>query len=240
MIINLTKSIPNMEICRISLLGTNLEEVGYVEWCFSQAALIGFGTELLKIYEDINENTKLSLCTYPLKDCSPNQTIGFYLTPNSPMLVFNVNTLSTSIGQEDTIGNAKEISIRNRNTNQNYNIFMNDMDVELEQKGIICLDTYELGRRNIVSINVFNDKGENITNYCNTVVLEINREGLKELATMLFVWANNYQYDTEYFIAQDGQKSSNYNLGVILTKDSVQTKFKSQELGSAYDYDKTI
>ena len=94
MIINLNKSVPLKELCKISAIGYTTDEAKCIEFTFSHEAIIGFATELLWMYEDINDSKKMTISTYPLQvDPSPCQAIGFYLTPNSPLLVLKVNSL---------------------------------------------------------------------------------------------------------------------------------------------------
>ena len=89
-------------------------------------------------------------------------------------------------------------------------------------------------------INIFNEEGNDITKLYNTVVFEINRKGIKEFATMLFVWANNCKVGDEYLMAKINSSQIGYNLGVLLTQDSITTSFACDNLGTAYDYDSRI
>lgn len=74
--------------------------------------------------------------------------------------------------------------------------------------------------KNIVDVKVFDAEGKNITNGYHTVTLEMNRGGIKDFATMLLVWADNYKEGREYELAHIGKSEQGYNLGVILTRDS--------------------
>lgn len=79
-----------------------------------------------------------------------------------------------------------------------------------------------------------------MTSNYNTVVFEINYDGIKEFATMLFVLANNYEEGQEYPLAHISQAQAGYNLGIILVEDSMQAILKCVNLGIAYDYDMRI
>lgn len=237
MIINLTKSVSLRELCKISVIG-NTKEVAYrIEFTFSHEAMIGFATELLWIYEDINDSRTLTISTHQLQvDPSPSQALGFYLTPESPMLVFKINSLKEKEEKEFKCKNWKEISIKRKNVNQYYNVKSpSDEDDEF-----IFLESYELSKKNLININIFNEEGENISKLYNTVILEINRKGIKELATMLFVWSNNCKEGDNYLLPQINNSKIGYNLGILLTQDSLSTNFKCNDLGSAYDYDSRI
>jgi len=106
-----------------------------------------------------------------------------------------------------------------------------------EDEGLILLESYELSKRNILNIKVLNERNEDVTEDCSTIVFEINRSGLKEFATMLLVWADNYSEQEEYILPQLQTIKQGYNLGVMLTQDSISTKFRCQDLGTVSDYD---
>ena len=238
MLINLTKSVLLKEICKISVVGNDAENAEFVEFELSQEAIIGFATELIWLYENIQENEKLIICTHQLKvDPAPSQALGFYLTPNSPMLVVKVNSLNRETKEYKDY---KEINIRARNVNQYYNVKEPDEEVALEYDGFICLEPYELSKKNIINIHILDKDKRNVTSNYNTVVFEINYDGIKEFATMLFILANNYKEGQEYPLAHISQAQAGYNLGIILVEDSMQAILKCVNLGIAYDYDMRI
>lgn len=148
MVINLTKSVPLKELCRISAYGYTTKIAHDMEFTFSHEAMVGFATELLWMYEDINENRKLSLCTHPLQSV-PNQVIGFYLTPDSPVLLFKVNSLN-GVEKGGEYESWKEIYIKTKNINQYYEVRepLNEAD------GCISVELYEFRRKNIVNIAI--------------------------------------------------------------------------------------
>lgn len=241
MLINLTKSVPLKELCKISAIGKAAEKEEWIEFSFSKEALLGFATELIWLYEDIHENTTHTICTHQLQvNPAPNQVLGFYLTPNSPMFVLKTNSLLQNEAVLYEYQGWKEISIKGKNENQYYYIKEPTKENEFELQGKICLEPYELAKRNILNIKIMNSAGDDITREYHTVVLEINRKGLLELATMLLVLANNYQEGAEYLLAHREQVEYQYNLGVMLTSDSIQTKLKCANLGNVYDYDERI
>lgn len=100
----------------------------------------------------------------------------------------------------------------------------------------VRIEPYELSGRNIINIVVL-DKGKNdITNQCSTVIIELNRDGLKSLTTMLLVWLHSGK-ENEYLLTGIGQIELGYNLGVVLTGDSIATRFRCCDLGQIYQYD---
>ena len=55
MLINLTKSVLLKEICKISVVGNDVENAEFVEFELSQEAIIGFATELIWLYDYIHD-----------------------------------------------------------------------------------------------------------------------------------------------------------------------------------------
>ena len=164
---------------------------------------------------------------------SRDAVIGFYLTPNSPVLMLKINYLETN--EENESDGIKEIYLRHKGTNQYYNVSEPIEEIEAENRGYICLESYELSRSNIGDIKLFDRNGKDITNTIRSVIIEMNREGIKNFATMLLVWSNNFNKNDEYMIARNG-KNVGYNLGVTLTKDSIPVKLQAGDLGTIYDY----
>lgn len=233
--INLNQSVQLQEFCKISAIGNVLEKASLIEFTFSSEAMIGFATELLWLYQDINDENKKIISTHQLRvDPSPNQAIGFYLTPNSPVFVLKTNTLIEKDYYDSR--QCKEIRISDKNPNQYYHV----TDPDIETGEMISLEQYELSGRNIVDIKVLNNNGQDITKGINTIVFEINRQGIKTLATMLLVWANNCRNGDEYLLHHSGKSEEGYNLGIILTEDSISTKFKCNYLRTAYEYDNKL
>lgn len=230
--INLTQSIHLEDLCKISVVGCPEEIIGEIILSLSPEAILGFATEMIWLYEDVG-NRKMRINTNPLGiDPAPNQAMGFYLSSNNPSLMMKVNTLIEDKISSSQVVNSCEISIRNRNTNQYYEV-KEPVD---EMIGWSCIEPYELSGRNIINIVVL-DKGKNdITNQCSTVTIELNRDGLKSLSTMLLVWLHSCK-ENEYLLPRIGQLELGYNLGVILTGDSIATRFRCCDLGQIYQYD---
>lgn len=236
MLINLTKSVPLKELCKITVLGNMINSAQLIEFTLSREAILGFVTELLWMYEDINDNRKLIVSTNQLQvDPSPSQAVGFYLTPNSPVFALKVNSLVDK-EEEFEYKNWKEISIRTKNVNQYYNI-KTSFDEEGE---LITLESYELSKRNLMNITVYNAEGNDITKNYNTVIFEINRKGIKEFATMLLVWANNCREGDEYTLPHIEKSDVGHNLGIVLAHGSVEARIKCHDLGTVYDYDSRL
>lgn len=238
MIINLSQSVLLKDPCRILAVNFNSEKIERIDFSFSREALLGFATELLLLYSDINEQNKMILTTNPLKiDPAPNQILGFYLTPTSPTFVIKINYLDETSITDAKVKKAKEIIIRKKEANLYYNI---NTSSEEDENDCICLESYELFRRNIVDIAVVNKNGENISNKLSAITLELNRQGIKSFANMLLVLANNCDTETEYLLFQDNSVEYGYNMGIVLTQDSIPSKLIIRDLGTVDDYDERL
>ena len=232
MIVDLTRNIIPKEYMRLTVVNNSTDEVGDLTLIFSREAILGFATELLLLYDDIDDSRELNISTHPLKtDPCPNQAIGFYLTPESPSFMLKINSLQCGNKEIGNVENKRNIFIYNPNLKEKFYI---DTDMDYEE---MVIESYELSRRNILDISIKNTDGIDITDKCSAVVLEINRQGIKDFATSLLIWSNNIGNHTEYLLAKD--ESSNEeetNFGAILTSDSVAVKVRSKELGTIYDY----
>ena len=58
MIINLSKSVPLKEMCKITATGFTNKKPNLIEFVLSHEAIIGFATELLWTYNSIDDTKK--------------------------------------------------------------------------------------------------------------------------------------------------------------------------------------
>ena len=238
MIVNISKNVSPKEMCRIIAIGNNPKIADHIDLTFSREALIGFATELLWLYDDLEEKNKQIITTYPLKvDPAPNQAIGFYLTPSSPTLAIRINYFDMKIENLYENNICKEIKIKEKNNNQYYRVNIPSEEGESDCENTICLETYELSRRNILDVRLVGIDGNEVTKHFSSVIVELNRKGIKALATMLLVWINNYNDSEDYMVFQEGVVNAGYNFGVILSCDSIPTRLKIGDFGTVYDHD---
>lgn len=229
MIIDLNNETNINEISELQLSGHNIGKNCKIEFTFSKEALIGFATNLIWTYEEINNKKMIHFHIDPLEgESSGNQALGFFLTPQSPYLVVQVNGIHHIFSEIDKYKQCKSISIR-QGVCKKYEIKDPACDESIEQ--------YELGLRNVASIKVLNQDYKDITSKCVQIVLKINYDTLKQFATMLLVLANNYSYKCEYLLANLKQERLQFNMGIIFTKESPEMVIKCHDLGCVYDYD---
>lgn len=224
MILELNKYVQVKEISELTLSGVNIDRDCKVEFTFSKAALIGFATNLLWLYEDIDRKDQTHFHIDPLGGKIPgNQALGFFLTSKSPSLVVQVGKRQIL----DDIKICKQISIRNK---------VNKM---IEIKEPACeesIEEYELGLQNIVDIRIVNKNGEDVNKKCVQIVLKIGYDTIKNLAMMLMILANDFFADREYLLANLNQSTLQYNMGIIFSKESPEVMIKCKELGSVFDH----
>lgn len=215
MIIDLNGNVDLCEYAKVSVRGINVETIDRVEFSFSKEALIGFAKNLIWMYEDIDRNSKFYVCTDPLGGVpSGNQVIGFYLTMGSPILTFRVNSLDYQHG------------IQSGNVSQSRGKKCIEI---LPPANDDLVEEYELGFRNLAEITIHNKYNMDISKDIYEVFLEINYEGLKNLAILLMKLADNYKEGAEYILEQANE--------IILTPDSLPVKLKMNDLGNVYDYE---
>lgn len=225
MIIDLNNDINSHQYIRVSVQDKDINIIDNIEISFSKEAIIGFAKNLIWMYEDISADRKFYVCTDPLGGVpSGNQVLGFYLTANSPILTFNVNSLEYD--EEYKIDNKLDLKVQP----QKY--------IEILPPVDDCfLEEYEVGFRNIADIALYDKDRVNISNKFYEIFFEINYEGLKNLAVMLMKLADCYQEGKEYIFNRIGREKQSCDLGIGLTHDSLPLKIRYKNLGSVYDYE---
>ncbi len=226
MIINLKQSVEIEELSELKVTGKDASDDWKVEMTFSKEALIGFATNLLWLYEDIDATKRLHFHVDPLgRDVPGNQALGFFLTPESPTLVLQINGMPDSKLEQAAI--CKEIRIREGGYPQ----------IEIKEPAANeSMEEYELGLRNLVDIKITDGSGENICENWWEVVWDLSYETVKKLAHMLLILADNYSSEDAYLLANLRQMELQYNAGMLFTKESPDLVMKFGDLGSAWEF----
>ena len=224
MVINLSEDVDWCEYVEVVAYGKNIGNINLVELSFSREALMGFAKNLIWTYEDIGIDDKFYICTDPLGGVpSGNQAVGFYLTADSPTLIFSINAI-------DHFNRKKYHKL----VDMQQSVRMEKAIEIVSPSDGVLLEEYELGFRNIVKIALYDKDNNDITSNFHEVHFKINYEGLKNLAILLLKLFDNYKEGMDCFIGCDN------NLEVILTDDSLPIKLKCRDLGNAYDYEVTF
>lgn len=214
------------EIAKVNVSEINNVEISYIEMSFNKDALIGFAKNLIWMYEDIEKNRKFYVCTDPLGGVpSGNQVLGFYLTKNSPILVFRINYLN-DYDAIKCLDNEIQPKLR---TEKCIEVLPPLADNDLED--------YEIGFKNIADIKIYSNNNIDISGNINEVLFEINYEGLKKLAIIMFKLAENFDIGKEYDIAILDKNDILIESEIVLTSDSIPLKLKCVDIGSVYDYE---
>lgn len=230
--INISKCIKIREMCKITVNCFSERKPDKVVFQFSKEAIVGFASELIRIYDDIDDRYQLKLETHPLgDDPAPSQTVGFFLTSDSPMFYLKINSLPKEVNSE-RINTLKYNEILYDNIKSNQYFYVDTAGCDSDE---LVVESYELSKENIVKITVYDEINNDISDECNVLTFEINHEGILDLATMLLVWANNIS-SNDYSLIQLNSKKTGFNFGIALTEDSIHTSFQVKQLGSAYDY----
>ncbi len=232
MILDLNKPVEINEVSRIDLSGRGIDSDHKVELTFSKAALVGFATNLIWLYEDMDRIKQTHIHIDPLGGGIPgDQAMGFFLTPGSPFLVVQV-------GEQEKLHGpvvCKQIHIRNT-IHRKVEIREPACGETIETYDDL-IEAYELGWQNIARIKIMDRSGEDVSENCGQVVLRIGFGTVKSLATMLMVLADNYLPDHGYLLANLKQSTLQYNMGMIFSKESPDVVIKCGELGCVCDHD---
>jgi len=229
MIIKLNEAVKISEFAEIIIMGNNINNNLKVEFTFSKDALLGFATNLIWMYEDINPQKRIHMHIDPLLgDIPGNQALGFFLTPQSPSMVLNVNGIEDSQVHDMNSNKYKEIYIKHE--------FVKEFEVK-EPAADESIEDYELGFNNIANIKILDSSHMDVTNNQMQIIFNINHKGLKDFASMLLVLANNYENQQEYMLAHVKQKEQQYNMGILLSENSNDVILKCDYLGCVYNYD---
>lgn len=230
MVVNLDENIIINEMAEVFIRGVGGNNNGLkAEITFSKEALLGFAINLLWMYEDIDPKKKIHIHIDPLLGAVPgNQALGFFLTPQSPSVVFCLNSINENIPLNIDITNFKRILSKHK--------FATEFQIK-EPAVDESIEDYELGLNNMVQIRILDSNNNNVTKDGMEIIFNINYNGLKDFATTLLILANNYENGQEYRMAHAKQREIQDNLGVLLSEKSNEVILKTDYLGCVYNYD---
>lgn len=188
---------------------------------FSKEALIGFGTYCIRFAQKYKDNTHYHV--NPIGNELSNQSMGFFLTPESPELIIGSKNFSALVTQ----GYANK-------ENSEYIDFEIDYLVDLTFDNDY-FEYHNLGFCNVAELIVLHEN-VNISNKC-TVVFKFSKNGLIGIGTELIRLAHNYNKDINLSIEPTG----NYNIlncyGFLLTSNSSSLTIGCKSLNNVFFYD---
>lgn len=230
MIVDLNERFILDEVATIKVYG-RIEQTSKIEFTFSKEALVGFATNLIWIYEDIDEKKHIHFHVDPLgNEIVANQALGFFLTPTSPSMVMQINGVhQDSVVMRESI-TCKQLEFRYKRCSK--------LEIR-EPSEAMMIEEYELGMRNIVNIKIIDEKDNDISKQCIQIVVGLNYKTIKRFASMLLVLADNFSVNCEYLLANEKRSPNQYNLGILLDRTSPEVVIKCGDVGCVYDYDTT-
>lgn len=199
-----------------------------VLFSFNKEALIGFGKEAIKLAYNFTENCHLHVD--PLGVSYASQTMGFFLTPESPSLVVGCRSFGNLIDNGTT-----RIS-KNIKDHEDYKNFKAKYLIDLGFDDDY-LEEHNIGFNNVASIKVIND-GQDISSKCNFVTLMLSKSALMGLGTELLRLAHNFNKERNYYIIPMGNENYNSKLGFYLTQKSSFLSVGCGNLKDVFYYDK--
>lgn len=232
MTINLNENVAIEELSELTVSGIGIDKTCRVELTFSKEALIGFATNLIWLYEDIDDKRSLHFHIDPLGAPGANQAMGFFLTPDSPSLVVQVGSIKKIIEKTKNIGKFRQI--------EKIHLISRKFEVKEPSSDDLSLEEYEIGLRNIANIKIVSEDNIDFSGKCVQTVLSVGYDTLKKLATMLLVLADNYSDNCSYRLANVRQNQLEYNMGVLFTETSPDIVIKCKDLGYVYQYDRNF
>lgn len=184
----------------------------------SKEAMIGFAVSAIRCKEGLPEGYDIRI--EPLGSNCANQSMGFFLTPNSSELYLYGKEYGTL--KENLISKVCEKKEKNKSK---LEVLIN---LELEDE---YYEMHNIGFNNIARINVYENEKE-ITSRCD-VIFRLGKNAFLGLGTSLLRMAHKYKEGKSYV-------STGNDIGFYLINESPILEIKCTTLGSALDYDSTI
>lgn len=184
----------------------------------SKEAMIGFAISAIRCKDGLPEDYDIRI--EPLGSSCVNQSMGFFLTPDSPELYFYGKEYGTL--NENLINKVCEKKEKNKSKLEVL------IDLECEDE---FYEIHNIGFNNIARIKVYENEKE-ITSRCD-VIFRLSKNAFLGLGIRLLRMAHKYKEGKSYL-------STENDIGFYLTNESPVLEIKCTTLGSAFDYDSTI
>lgn len=197
---------------------------------FSKEALIGLGTYSIRNWDKFNEDNHIHI--EPLGQGLANQSMGFFLTPDSSEFI---------IGFEE-FANLESLGIQNySNKSLNNNVKFNKFEVDYLVNLNFDNDYFEyhnLEFKNIAELKVMKENID-ISKECR-VTLKLSKNGLLGLGTEALRLAHNFNKVSDFFITPVKSGEVNCLLGFFLTANSSILEICTKTFKDIFYYDPTF
>lgn len=200
-----------------------------IKFIMSKEAMIGFATNTLRIINSTDYKFSYHWHVDPLSNPKGNQTLGFFLTSDSPSFILMYNQHLANY-TERNFKLSEEVRIVDFN-------FYYEVPLEIKEK---TYDEYEIGFSNIMRIIVFDENMEDITKKCVNVILHIDRDSLKQMAKFLLRYSNESTVIGEVKVPSVDEEKCNYNTGIYTEVGSCRVEFELSNLGNVFDYEESF
>lgn len=184
----------------------------------SKEAMIGFAVSAIRCKEGLPEGYDIRV--EPLGSSCANQSMGFFLTPDSSELYFYGKEYGTL--KENLISKVCEKKEKNKSQLEVL------IDLEWEDE---YYEIHNIGFNNIAQIKVYENEKE-ITSRCD-VIFRLSENAFLGLGTSLLRMAHNYKEGKSYVSREN-------DIGFYLTNESPILEIKCITLGSDFDYGSTV
>jgi hypothetical protein len=215
----------------IKLTGKDFVSNEYeVQLKISKEALIGFAIYALRTSMSYDETNRFHIHLDPLGNPRGNQPLGFFLTSESPRLIFTFNNLCHYEKYNEKLKNhsSKQLEI-----NQNLKLCYQP-ELDISEVGI---ETHEIGFKNIAEITIFDNNEVDVTDNCIDVILEITKNGLIGLGHEFLRLAHIFRIGKSYPISQIDSANAGYDLGFHLLPDSCRLTVICGEFENIFSYE---
>ena len=199
-----------------------------VIFSFSKEAMIGFAHEALRLWDNFSESQHIH--TEPLGTPLANQSMGFYLTPESSDFIIYCK----NYGDLNTYGINKVEDVYKVKSNTNIFKLEYQLDMGFNNDFLQC---YNIGFNNVGKIKVIMGD-EDITTLC-TVIIKLSNSAFLGLGTQLLRLANNLDHKNKYIIEPIGKKNQSCRLGFFLTSNSASMVVHYEHMNNVFYYDKS-
>jgi hypothetical protein len=214
----------------VSSGGSDISKQCKVLFSFNKEALIGFGNEAIRLAYRFQEYNHKHVDALGVPQAS--QSMGFFLTPESPDFVLGCKCFDHL--NKDEINRINTNSKNLKDTNSLKVEYLIDLEFDND-----FFEEHNIGFDNVAKIKVLKDE-QDISNQCTFVILNLSKSALIGLGTELLRLAHNFEKDRNYYIVPMGNKNFNSKLGFYLTEKSSFMSICCSKLNNVFYYDKNF
>jgi len=196
-----------------------------VDMYMSKEALIGFGINVIRLSESFD--SRIHIHVDPLGNAYANQSMGFFLTPNSPALVVECSDEVHDF-KRPRMSALKPIRKETQFDSKNF-VFRVNLTPEDNE-----MEHYEIGFCNICEVNVF-EHNIDISSEA-TIILKLSRNAMVGIGTQALRWAHYITEGIIYECLHEKTFVQQPTMGFWLNDNSASLRIQIQKMRSASEY----